>query len=183
MRACSRTNTCGRLQASSASSFPRLQLPAASGWGGAQAAPAPKLSEVCAGSPSCQPLPPSSRAADALFGICDLRTHEQQQVQAANQVYEASGRQRPSSALRTPPEAGSGPHLPNWSSPKVLHPSSNGTSSCKIMTLMHACLGPVEPRALASRPLSQCLKGFKNSHLIGLAADQGSRQVGLSHEG
>ena len=30
------------------------------------------------------------RAADALFGICDLRTHEQQQVQAANQVYEAA---------------------------------------------------------------------------------------------
>ena len=32
------------------------------------------------------------RTADALFGVCDLRVREQQQVQAANQVYEASVR-------------------------------------------------------------------------------------------
>ena len=67
------------------------------------------------------------------------------------------GKLRPSSALRTPLAAGYGQYSQNWSS---LHPLLTGTSSCKIMTLTHACSEPAEPKVLASRPPLQCLKGF-----------------------
>lgn len=108
-----------------------------------------------------RPLPNAPRPlrdADNLFGKAGLRPAEQEQVKAANQVYEQAVEVLSlhsivglSSPLRTRCGVGCGRCLLCWLSDVGQLLSANGTLPCRITISTAACLGRVAPRPHASR--------------------------------